>query len=216
MIKKIKIQSPKISSNLYKYSSEEIIESVCNYETIEDALIEDEDIQDINDINVRLNGCIFKNVVFENCDFRKIDMVDIIFENCDLSNINFSDSGIYRVEFINCKLTGSVFNDCTIKSVSFKESMARYSNFAFSKFKGVNLVNSDFAYSVFQEVDNCSITINNTNLTKAIFTGMNLENIDFTTNNIEGIELNLKDVKGGIFSMEQAIDLTKLMGIFIK
>ena len=64
MIKKIKMQSPKISSNLYKYSSEEIIERIFDYETIEDALIEDEYIQDINDINVKLNGCIFKNVTF--------------------------------------------------------------------------------------------------------------------------------------------------------
>ena len=79
MNKKIKIQKPKILSNLYKYTSEEVLDKIFEYETIEDALIEDDKIHDISEISVRLNGCVFRNVVFENCDFRKIDMLDVIF-----------------------------------------------------------------------------------------------------------------------------------------
>ena len=39
MNKKIKIQKPKILSNLYKYTSEEVLDKIFEYETIEDALI---------------------------------------------------------------------------------------------------------------------------------------------------------------------------------
>ena len=214
MNKKMKIEKPKISSQLIE--STDITEKILDYETVEDTLIEDTRIRDINDITVKLNGCIFRNVVFENCDFRKIDMVDVVFENCDLSNIDFSDSGIYRVEFINCKLIGSIFNDCILKSVLFKDCLGRYSNFAFSKFKGVSLINSDFSYSVFQEVENGMLLLDSTNLVKTVFTGTSLDRVDFTNCNIEAIEVRLKDVYGGIFSVNQALDLTKLMGILIK
>ncbi|EGT4933197.1 pentapeptide repeat-containing protein, partial [Clostridioides difficile] len=43
-----------------------------------------------------------------------------------------------------------------------------------------------------------------------------LSGIDFTTNNIEGIEIGIDDIRGAIFDVSQAIDLTKLMGIIIK
>ena len=84
----MKIEKPKISSKLIE--STDIIEKILDYETVEDSLIEDTEIQDINNIIVKFNGCIFRNVVFENCDFRKIDMVDVVFENCDLSNIELN------------------------------------------------------------------------------------------------------------------------------
>lgn len=118
MIKKIKIQEPKISSNLE--SSSDIIDKIFEEEKIEDMLVENTSIAGIEGVRVRFNSCIFKNVDFYNCDFRKIDILDVIFENCDLSNIDFSDSGFYRVEFRNCKLTGARFDDSTTKSVIFK------------------------------------------------------------------------------------------------
>lgn len=128
------IEKPKISKNLEE--AYDVIDEIFEEEYLEDKLIENTTISGIYDIRVRFNSCIFKNVVFENCDLRKIDITDVIFENCNMSNINFSDSGIYRAEFINCKLTGTTFEDSILKDVVFKESLGRYSNFSFSKFKG--------------------------------------------------------------------------------
>ena len=187
-----------------------------DYEKLEEALIENTTIDGIENLSVSLNSCIFKNVVFEYCDFRRIDMTDIIFENCDLSNINFPYSSLYRVEFINCKLTGCNFNDSTLKSVVFKNCLGRYSNFAFSKFSGVSIENSDFSFAVFQEIKNETLLLDSNNLTKSVFTGTSLNNVDFTNSDIDGIEVRLKDVYGGIFSANQALDLSKLMGISIK
>ena len=187
-----------------------------DYEKLEEALVENTTIDGIENLSVSLNSCIFKNVVFEYCDFRRIDMTDIIFENCDLSNINFPYSSLYRVEFINCKLTGCNFNDFTLKSVVFKNCLGRYSNFAFSKFSGVSIENSDFSFAVFQEIKNETLLLDSNNLTKSVFTGTSLNNVDFTNSDIDGIEVRLKDVYGGTFSANQALDLSKLMGISIK
>ena len=46
------------------------------------------------------------------------------------------------------------------------------------------------------------------NLTKSVFTGTSLNNVDFTNSDIDGIEVRLKDVYGGIFSENQALDLS--------
>ena len=103
MIRKIKIQKPKMPISLN--NCDDAINEILDYEKLEEALVENTTIDGIENLSVSLNSCIFKNVVFEYCDFRRIDMTDIIFENCDLSNINFPYSSLYRVEFINCKLT---------------------------------------------------------------------------------------------------------------
>ena len=63
MSKKMKIEKPKISSKLIE--STDIIEKILDYETVEDSLIEDTEIQDINNIIVKINGCIFRNVVLK-------------------------------------------------------------------------------------------------------------------------------------------------------
>ena len=214
MIRKIKIQKPKMPINLN--NCDDAINEILDYEKLEEALVENTTIDGIENLSVSLNSCIFKNVVFEYCDFRRIDMTDIIFENCDLSNINFPYSSLYRVEFINCKLTGCNVNDSTLKSVVFKNCLGRYSNFAFSKFSGVSIENSDFSFAVFQEIKNETLLLDSNNLTKSVFTGTSLNNVDFTNSDIDGIEVRLKDVYGGTFSANQALDLSKLMGISIK
>ena len=214
MIKKIKIQKPKMPTSLNEI--DDVINEILDYEKLEDALVENTVIDGIENLSVSLNSCIFKNVVFEYCDFRKIDMTDVIFENCDISNINLSYSGLYRVEFIICKLTGCSFNDATLKSVVFKNCLGKYSNFSFSKFSGVSIENSDFSFAVFQEIENKTLILNSNNLTKSVLTGTSLNNIDFSNSDIDGIEVRLKDVYGGTFSVEQALDLSKLMGINIK
>lgn len=214
MIKKIKIQNPKMPIHFEECN--DVINEILDKEKLEEILVKDCKVEGIEDLCVTLNSCIFSNVVFEYCDFRKIDMTDIIFENCDLSNINFSYSSLYRVEFINCKLTGCNFNDSTLKSVVFKNCLGRYSNFAFSKFSGVSIDNSDFSFAVFQEIQNETLLLDSNNLTKSIFSGTSLNNVDFTNSEIDGIEVRIKDVYGGTFSANQALDLSKLMGIIVK
>ena len=166
---------------------DDAINEILDYEKLEEALVENTTIDGIENLFVSLNSCIFKNVVFE-----------------------------YWVEFINGKLTGCNFNDSTLKSVVFKNCLGRYSNFAFSKFSGVSIENSDFSFAVFQEIKNETLLLDSNNLTKSVFTGTSLNNVDFTNSDIDGIEVRLKDVYGGTFSANQALDLSKLMGISIK
>ena len=216
MIKKIKIQKPKMPIN-FKECNDAITEILDN-EKLEEVIVKDDKIEGIENLCVTLNSCIFSNVIFEYCDFIKIDMTDVIFDGFNeyISSALFSYSSLYRVEFINCKLTGCNFNDSTLKSVTFKNCLGRYSNFAFSKFTGVSIENSDFSFAVFQEIKNETLLLDSNNLTKSVFSGTPLNNVDFTNSEIDGIEVKINDIFGGTFSVNQALDLSKLMGIIVK
>ena len=48
------------------------------------------------------------------------------------------------------------------------------------------------------------------------FVNVNLNNLDFTTNDISGIVVDKDKLTGLIVNTEQAIELSKLLGIVIK
>lgn len=50
----------------------------------------------------------------------------------------------------------------------------------------------------------------------SIFRGTNIKDIDFKTCNIDDIDLNMENLKGGIFTTYQALELSKFLGIIIK
>ena len=77
MSKKSKIQAPKISKILDE--TIDVIDDMYDEELIEDKLIQNTLIEGIIDCRVRLNSCVFKNVIFESCDFRKIDFYPFFF-----------------------------------------------------------------------------------------------------------------------------------------
>ena len=54
-----------------------------------------------------------------------------------------------------------------------------------------------------------------TNFNSSVFSGISLDGVDFSTCSIEGIEVGLKDLYGGKFTVAQALELSKLMGITI-
>ncbi|MDB8800851.1 MULTISPECIES: pentapeptide repeat-containing protein [unclassified Romboutsia] len=209
-----KIEKPKTYSDLQECSN--IVELIINEESIENKIIEDTVISDIYNIRISFNSCVFKNIIFEECDLKKIDIVDCIFENCDLSNIDISDSSIYRTEFINCKLIGSRFDDSLMKNVVFKDTIGIYSNFSYAKLKNICFKDSNFRNSVFQEIESKGLILESTDLTKSVFRGSSLDKVDLTTCNIDSLEVSIKDVSGGIFTPIQALELTKLMNIVVK
>lgn len=214
MNKKVKIQSPKIISELEEFN--DIREYILNDESIYDKSINSITIDEVSGVVLKLDSCVFKNVTFIDCDFERADLTDVIFENCNLSNVNFSDSGFYRVEFKKCKLTGTRFDESVLKSVSFKDCLGRYSNFSFSKIKGVAITESDFESAVFEEVKIESLTLENTNFRAAIFNGSLLDKVDFTKCRTEDIEVRPTDIRGAIFTVSQALELTRLLGIVVK
>lgn len=120
-----KCKAPKISYLETKtLISEELINS--EYHHIE-AAFQYEDI--------KIDECLFKNIVFDKCSLIKSDLMDVIFENCDCSNMNFSNSSLHRIIFKNCRMIGCDFTDTYLSDVQFLNDRIQFINFSGSKIK---------------------------------------------------------------------------------
>ncbi len=60
------------------------------------------------------------------------------------------------------------------------------------------------------------LLITNSSLSQASFIGTNLHGVDFSTNDISGIVVDKNRLDGFIVNVNQAVDLSKLLGIIIK
>ncbi len=70
-------------------------------------------------------------------------------------------------------MIGVRFDDCILKNVLFKDVLGKYSNFSFSKFKIVSILDSNFENSVFQEVKGDNLVFEYTNLKKQTLMELN-------------------------------------------
>ncbi|MDK0716861.1 pentapeptide repeat-containing protein [Clostridium perfringens] len=89
-------------------------------------------------------------------------------------------------------------------------------NLSFSTLKEVEFKDCDLTGAVIQEANLKKVNFQNVNLKESIFRGTNIKDIDFRTCNIEDIDLNMENLKGGIFTAYQALELSKFLGIIIK
>lgn len=208
MSKLIKIQRPKIL--------EELCNGIITDEKVKNKLVENITINDKEQIGFTIDSCIFKNVKFNNCSLQNVDLMDTRFENCDLSNIDFSRGSIHRVEFIDCKLLGAKFDEGSLIDVLFQGALGKYSNFAFAKFKGVNIINCNFQEAVFQQVKKGKLAFIDTDLTSSYFNKTSLDKMDLTTCEIGAIDVEIDDIAGAIVTPMQALDLTRLMRLTVK
>lgn len=214
MTKLNKILKPKIEKDLIK--DEDFPEILREEKELYKSFVCDYSMDYIVEEKLDINGCYFKNVVFNECDFQNIDLLDVVFENCDLSNVNFSEGSIHRTEFKNCKLVGANFSGCNMQNVLFKQSLGRYSNFSYGKLKALNFDNCNLETAAFSDSEFNKICFSECNLENSDFMNVNLKGIDFTDSDISRILLTGKELKGVTVSMMQAVELSQLLGLIIK
>ena len=82
---------------------------------------------------IKIDECLFKNVIFKGSSIIKSDFMDVIFENCDCSNMKFSNSSFHRVIFKSCRMIGCDFTDTYLSDVQFLSTRAQFINFSGSK-----------------------------------------------------------------------------------
>lgn len=180
------------------------------------AQFEDQLFSMIEEEHIHFDSCYFKNVIFEECKFSHIDMMDCIFEGCDVSNIIMSEGCMHRCEFHNCRMVGADFSNMVIKNILFDTNSNRYGNYSCSKLQNC----------IFKQMDMTSTNLNDMRIKDVIFDSCNLSlcefihtpltNIDVSTSNIEGITITVDSMKGLCVSPNQAIDLSKLLGLKVK
>lgn len=162
------------------------------------------------------NHCIFRNIIFENVLLENVTLMNVVFEHCDLSNLDFSSTTIHKVKFVECKLVGSDFSSSSLQNVIFYNSVARYSNFSFAKMKDVLVDHSDFTNGIMNECTFKNVFFTSSRLQLMEFLKTPLKGIDLRSCEIEGIKLSGPELFGTIVTPDQAIELSKLLGILVQ
>jgi uncharacterized protein YjbI with pentapeptide repeats len=191
-----------------------------------EALFADERIEESLAQNLILSGqkieslvvwnSIFDNVSLASSKIGKLRLRDVRLVNCDLSNAILHGFDATRIEFINCRMTGmraiechwedTLVENCDLRYVQLSESHIRS-----SEFKSCNLSEADL-----QGVNFEGAIFSNAILRQADLSRAKLQGIDLRGAEIEGFIVRPEDLRGAIFNVGQAIDLTRLLGIVIK
>lgn len=165
---------------------------------------------------IELKTCSFTDCVLSKSNFSSFSFTDVTFKNTDLSNCNFESASFAKVKFINCKLIGSLFINSSLLSVSFRDSIIDYSNFDSTSFKETSFTNSSINFVNFDNSMLKKFAITNSSCTKASFLRTNLNGVDLSSDDISGIVVDIPSLEGLKVNINQAVELSKLLGIIIK
>lgn len=185
--------------------------------------IEDEDFSGINFQDEPLKIGEYDNCIFINCNFSKVDLLNIIFsecrfEHCDFSNAIIANTAFRDIKFKHCKLMGLHFEHCNTfrLEMHFEDCQLNFSSFyelslPHTIFKNCNLTEVDFSYAQLSKAifDNC-------NLTQATFDSTNLEQSDFRTAIYYTIDPDNNKLRKAKFSISGVEGLLKKYQIIIE
>lgn len=141
---------------------------------------------------------------------------DVVFDGCDLSNVNLGDAILLRVCFRHCRMTGADFSGAVLRDCAVEDGAAQYANFRFARFErasftGCGCADGDFGGASFRHVRFAA-----TDLRRAQMSGVSLDGIDFTSCDIDGLGARPEDLRGAVFTPEQAVTAAKILGVQIR
>lgn len=208
-----KREKPKVNKEML---DEMNLNKLCDEEDyIHGAYFADSEVFGLKKERMHFDSCIFRNIVFQECEFEKADFLDVIFDHCDLSNIIMNDSSIHRAQFTQCRMIGSDLSNCTIHNTKFDNIRGRYINYSFSKFKQCEFEKADFESASFNGCTFKHMEFKDCNLNKNEFINTILTETDFSTCSIDDITITIDCLKGLKVSSSQAISLARLLGLII-
>ena len=155
---------------------------------------------------VRLAGGQFGSAVWK----------DVRLSRCDLANVRARRMDLLRVAFVDCRMTG-----LTTDAVDWKDVLVRNGDLSYAQVAGGTFQSCEFEGCKWQEAD-----LQNTDFSGCVFRscdfsradlrGARLNGADFRTSEIEGMVVGIHDLRGAIVSADQAIVLSRVLGIVIK
>lgn len=141
-----------------------------------------EEVQKIKSYSIASGRFLFKNQVYENCDFSFSDFSYAFFEKCTFRNCLFQNTVFKNIENIGCD-----FVDCSFIKTNFKNSFLNTNkgknsgSFLGCIFEEANLTKVSLGFPI---IDNC--TFNNCILKETNFDGSRFSNTTFKGDFISG------------------------------
>lgn len=171
-----------------------------------------------------LSGSRFFSVRFIDCAARDADLSDSVFDRCvftgcDLSGAHLASTRWLKTEILDSKLQGSDLSQSRWKESRIRRCVLAYACLAQSVWqKGCEITRSDLRESILEEMKPGTLRIESSDLSKASVKKTMLAGMDLSTNMLPGISASadFRELRGALVSVDNAIDLSLLLGIILK
>lgn len=163
-----------------------------------------------------VEGCLFQECRFTGQEWEGVHFSDTRFEQCDLSGFRLQDCGLRRVEFRQCRMLGFWSLEGIWEHVFLTGCAAQYGNYGLSQFRRCLLEDCDFSSGTFGGADFRNTAIRRCRFDQTEFFHAKLAGLDFSDSSLSGAAFALEDLRKVTVSPEQAVELAKLLGLYIK
>ncbi|MCI8567110.1 MAG: pentapeptide repeat-containing protein [Lachnospiraceae bacterium] len=170
-----------------------------------------------------LSGQRFSGMFFENCRlpaglFNRASFVDVRFKGCDFSNCFFEEAYFNRCEWISCKWVGASFEGASFRQTEIVSSNLQYCNLDHSLWDYARMKDCDLSQAY---LSNCRLKkaeLENCRLVRTSIHRTPLRGMDLTSCELGGLILseNFSELKGALVRADQALELSRLLGIVIQ
>lgn len=161
--------------------------------------------------------CQFEKCIFDRVDLSKWRFFDCKFVSCSFVVLKLENARFQGVSFIESKLMGVDFTLCdpTFFEICFQKSLLHSCNFAQMKLKGCSFTDSVLKECIFSQASCEKVSFARSSLAGSIFHQTNLEKADFTDAIEYGMDPVDNRLKGAKFSMPEAAELIKGLGVVL-
>ena len=179
-------------------------------------LFEGGELCDFSEKRLEFSGCSFVRCRFEEISVRWLSFSDCVFAGCDFSNASLKGAAFRRVEMRDCRAVGSEIADSWIAHALFSGCRMGYAGFGKGKLESVRFEDSDLKEASFSGCAFKAVEFDRCVLTAVEFLATPLKGVDLRTSRIDGIKLSGGELRGAVVTPEQAVELSKLLGVVVK
>lgn len=173
-------------------------------------------LQNFQERRLEFSGCSFVRCRFEEISVRWLSFTDCVFDGCDFSNAGLRNAALRRVEIRSSRAVGTDISDAWLAHALFTGCRMDYAGYGKSKLESVRFEDCDLKETSFSGCLLKSAEFDRCDLSAAELLGTPLKGVDFRTCRIDGIRLAGGELYGAVVSPEQAVELSKLLGIVVK
>lgn len=166
---------------------------------------------------------VFRNCVFEGCDFSKSQcigskFIDCRWVKCNLSLIKWDGCRLQNNQFEECKIVGGNFSRCdrTFLSLSCNKCLIDMGNFSDLDLKNTSFVGSVVRDTHFSQVNLSGANFQDCDLKGSLFHQCDLTKANFLNADNFAINPLTNKLKSARFSKETALHLLDYLGIILE
>jgi uncharacterized protein YjbI with pentapeptide repeats len=173
-------------------------------------------LEDLTGERLDFSQCLFKKCRVGRLGVKWLSFTDCAFVGCDFSNASLKKVCFKRVECLDSKLTGAELPEAALFSVRIGDCAAEYVNLTGAKLQDVLFERVNFESAILSQAQFKRVAFRACGLNRTEFYACKLKGMDLRGNDIKSPGVNGAELHGAIVSADQAMELSRLLGIVIK